>query len=137
MFSATFPAEIQQLARKYLQEYKFLTVGRVGGVASDITQQVIYVRNSDKLKALIKVIESVPEDDLIIVFCQTKRTTQKLCDLLNQVGAPATTMHGDLTQRQRERSLHDFKTKRRSILVATDVSQISIVIILKNNNFQK
>lgn len=122
MFSATFPRQIQKLARRFLREYCFLTVGQVGGVSSDIEQKVIFCEKSEKLKKLVDILQDVPEEDLVIVFCETKRLTDQLSKKLVQLGAPSTCIHGDLSQSQRERALYDFKSGKKGILCATDVS---------------
>mgnify|MGYP000039350639 CR=1 FL=1 len=122
MFSATFPPEIQRLAQSYLRDYKYLTVGRVGGVAEGIMQQIIHLTENDKFNVLLQLIEQIPETELVIIFTQTKAGADRLSSRLTGLGAPATSIHGDLSQKQRETSLANFKSKRNPILVATDVS---------------
>lgn len=121
MFSATFPKEIQRLARDFLKEYVFLTVGRVGGAAADIVQKIEYVDDREKPSMLIDHLNGI-RDGLILVFVETKRAADELEYMLAQDGYPTTSIHGDRTQRDREEALKSFKSGRTPILVATDVA---------------
>jgi len=121
MFSATFPDEIQRLASDFLHDYIFLTVGRVGSASKDVTQTVEYVEQHDKPDYLIRFLNQV-QDGLILVFVETKRGADYLEDLLCHEGFPATSIHGDRSQREREEALHSFKTGRTPVMVATDVA---------------
>ena len=72
MFSATFPKEIQMLARDFLADYLFLAVGRVGASSENITQRVLMVQENEKISALLDILVT-QADGLILVFSQTKR----------------------------------------------------------------
>uniref|UniRef100_G1QMZ4 RNA helicase n=1 Tax=Nomascus leucogenys TaxID=61853 RepID=G1QMZ4_NOMLE len=93
MFSATFPKEIQMLARDFLDEYIFLAVGRVGS-----------------------------KDSLTLVFVETKKGADSLEDFLYHEGYACTSIHGDRSQRDREEALHQFRSGKSPILVATAVA---------------
>ncbi|TMW65124.1 hypothetical protein Poli38472_009291 [Pythium oligandrum] len=121
MFSATFPREIQRLASDFLQDYIFLTVGRVGSASKDVKQQLEYVEQYDKEDFLIRFLNQV-QDGLILIFVETKRGADFLEDLLCREGFPATSIHGDRSQREREAALASFRTGRTPVLVATDVA---------------
>uniref|UniRef100_K3WTV7 RNA helicase n=1 Tax=Globisporangium ultimum (strain ATCC 200006 / CBS 805.95 / DAOM BR144) TaxID=431595 RepID=K3WTV7_GLOUD len=121
MFSATFPREIQRLASDFLQDYIFLTVGRVGSASKDVKQSVEYIEQYDKEDYLIRFLNQV-QDGLILVFVETKRNADFLEDLLCREGFPATSIHGDRTQREREQALASFRSGRTPVLVATDVA---------------
>ncbi len=121
MFSATFPREIQRLASDFLEDYIFLTVGRVGSASKDVKQQVEYVEQYDKEDYVIRFLNQV-QDGLILIFVETKRGADFLEDLLCREGFPATSIHGDRSQREREAALNSFKTGRTPVLVATDVA---------------
>jgi len=121
MFSATFADEIQQLAREFLQEYVFVTVGRVGGANADITQQVFAVSKYEKRDKLVEILNE-SGTDRTLVFCETKRGADFLAAFLSQKEYPATSIHGDRLQREREEALLDFKTGRAPILIATSVA---------------
>ncbi|WVO20328.1 ATP-dependent RNA helicase ded1 [Cryptococcus decagattii] len=122
MFSATFPREIQNLARCFLKEYIFLTVGRVGSTSENITQRVEYVDDQDKRSLLLDLLLAEQSGGLILVFVETKRMADTLCDFLCSRRHNATSIHGDRTQREREAALYAFKSGRAPILVATAVA---------------
>ena len=121
MFSATFPREIQRLAGDFLRDYIFLAVGRVGSASKDVKQIVEFVEERDKTPMLIRHLSDV-KDGLILVFVETKRAADKLEYDLIRESYPATSIHGDRTQREREDALDAFRTGRFPILVATDVA---------------
>ncbi|KAJ1975764.1 ATP-dependent RNA helicase ded1 [Dimargaris verticillata] len=123
MFSATFPREIQMLARDFLKDYVFLTVGRVGSTSENITQKVEYVEEEDKRSVLLDIlIAETREGGLTLIFVETKRMADILCDFLVMENFPATAIHGDRTQRERERALESFRGGRTPIMVATAVA---------------
>ncbi|KCV72610.1 hypothetical protein H696_00194 [Fonticula alba] len=123
MFSATFPPAIQQLAQRILsQDYVFLSVGRVGSMASSIDHVVDYVEESDKHAELVNHLRDLPPNHLVIVFVQTRIQSDSLMNYLLQLGFPTTTLHADMSQYHREYELNEFLTRRKSILVATDVA---------------
>ncbi|XP_041475797.1 probable ATP-dependent RNA helicase DDX4 isoform X10 [Lytechinus variegatus] len=122
MFSATFPPEIQEKAGMYLNDYLFLTVGRVGGAASDIEQRVLSVKQYEKREKLMEILRDQNEDDRTLVFVETKRNADFLATLLSQSDFHATSIHGDRQQQEREEALRDFKIGRAPILVATSVA---------------
>ena len=121
MFSATFPKEIQRLASDFLANYIFLAVGRVGSSTELINQVVVQVRGGEKRSLLMDLLHSV-DGGLTVVFVETKRGADSLEDWLSRSGFPATSIHGDRTQQEREAALRDFKSGRAPILVATDVA---------------
>ncbi|XP_035460317.2 ATP-dependent RNA helicase DDX3X isoform X2 [Scophthalmus maximus] len=139
MFSATFPKEIQILARDFLDDYIFLAVGRVGSTSENITQKVVWVEDTDKRSFLLDLLnatvipsevqESVTEapekpgkESLTLVFVETKKGADALEDFLYREGYACTSIHGDRSQRDREEALHQFRSGRCPILVATAVA---------------
>ena len=122
MFSATFPKEIQMLARSFLKEYIFLSVGRVGSTSENITQRIEYVDDADKKSLLLDLLVAEESGGLVLVFVETKRMADNLCDFLCQQRHRAASIHGDRTQREREAALSDFKSGRAPVLVATAVA---------------
>jgi ATP-dependent RNA helicase DDX3X len=122
MFSATFPRDIQMLAKDFLKDYVFLSVGRVGSTSENITQKVEYVEDHDKRSVLLDILASQPPDGLTLVFVETKRMADMLSDFLMSNRIAATSIHGDRTQREREMALQTFRTGRTPILVATAVA---------------
>nr|AJE59347.1 vasa protein [Ephydatia muelleri] len=121
MFSATFPEEIQRIANEFLHNYLFLTVGRVGGATSDITQRIIEVDEFGKREKLSEIL-SATGVDRTLVFVETKRNADFLATYLSQESFPTTSIHGDRFQREREEALRDFRSGRAPVLVATSVA---------------
>ncbi|OBA20285.1 DEAD-domain-containing protein [Metschnikowia bicuspidata var. bicuspidata NRRL YB-4993] len=121
MFSATFPRNIQMLARDFLKEYIFLSVGRVGSTSANITQKVLLVEGHEKNSVILDLL-SAAETSLTIVFTETKRMADYLADYLYDQGFPATAIHGNRTQYEREKALAAFKSGAAPILVATAVA---------------
>ncbi|KKK19871.1 hypothetical protein P175DRAFT_0528483 [Aspergillus ochraceoroseus IBT 24754] len=122
MFSATFPRDIQMLARDFLKDYVFLSVGRVGSTSENITQKVEYVEDHDKRSVLLDILHTHGTSGLTLIFVETKRMADALSDFLINQRFPATAIHGDRTQRERERALEMFRSARCPILVATAVA---------------
>ncbi|XP_062853696.1 DEAD-box helicase 3 X-linked b isoform X2 [Trichomycterus rosablanca] len=139
MFSATFPKEIQVLARDFLEDYIFLAVGRVGSTSENITQKVVWVEESDKRSFLLDLLnatvipsegqdnagesgEKPGRDSLTLVFVETKKGADALEEFLYHEGYACTSIHGDRSQRDREEALHQFRSGRCPILVATAVA---------------
>jgi len=121
MFSATFPVEIQRLAGDFMKDYIFLAVGRVGAASKDVTQRVEWVEQNDKVDFVVEFLGRVPEG-LVLVFVETKRGADHLEEVLMRHNFPASSIHGDKSQREREDALKWFKSGRTPILVATDVA---------------
>ncbi|KNC53242.1 PL10b protein [Thecamonas trahens ATCC 50062] len=120
LFSATFPAEIQQLAQDFLQQdYVFIRVGEVGASAALVEQRVMRVPQREKHEILLDLLGSVP--GLTLVFVETKRSADSLEQFLYDQGFRATTIHGDRSQDEREEALRTFREGITPILVATDV----------------
>ncbi|KAL8136268.1 DEAD-box ATP-dependent RNA helicase 37-like [Apium graveolens] len=128
LFSATFPKEIQRLASDFLLNYIFLTVGRVGSSTDLIVQRVEFVQETDKRSYLMDLLHAQKDDGthgkqpLTLVFVETKKGADSLEHWLCRNGFPATAIHGDRTQQEREYALRSFKSGNTPILVATDVA---------------
>jgi len=120
MFSATFPKDIRQLAADFLHNYLFLKVGRVGSTTESITQIVKWVDPAEKQNEIMKDLKETTGRTL--VFAETKRDTDALARFLFSHGFPATGIHGDRCQREREAALRAFKNGKIQVLVATDVA---------------
>ncbi|KAH7647571.1 DEAD box polypeptide [Cryptosporidium bovis] len=121
MFSATFPREIQQLAKDFLHNYIFLTVGRVGATSGSIVQRVVYAEEDHKPRLLVKLLMEQGEG-LTVVFVEMKRRADQIEDFLIDQNFPAVSIHGDRSQQEREHALRLFRGGQRPILVATDVA---------------
>jgi len=130
MFSATFPKEIQMLARDFLKDYVFLAVGRVGSTSENITQKVVWVEEADKRSFLLDLMDASGlgakdldgEASRTLVFVETKRGADQLDEFLYREGFPVTSIHGDRTQKEREEALRRFKCGQTPIIVATAVA---------------
>lgn len=121
MFSATFPRDIQILARDFLKDYVFLSVGRVGSTSENITQHIEYVEDHDKRSALLDLL-SAEAGGLTLVFVETKRMADMLSDYLLTNRIHATSIHGDRSQREREMALATFRQGKTPVMVATAVA---------------
>jgi len=121
MFSATFPKPIQILAKEFMNDYVFLTVGRVGSTNEIIKQNIMMVRRSEKIPELIRVV-SEEKKDRILVFVRTKVDTEKIQAVLKDQGFSAISIHGNKSQRMRENALSQFRNGEKNILVATEVA---------------
>ncbi|KAL7753687.1 DEAD-box ATP-dependent RNA helicase [Sorochytrium milnesiophthora] len=124
MFSATFPRDIQVLARDFLADYVFLSVGRVGSASENVTQKLMQVEEREKDDALLDILYSSQssKDNLTLIFVETKRAADLLANFLYDNQFPATAIHGDRTQKEREQALLSFRSARTPILVATAVA---------------
>lgn len=125
MFSATFPKEIQILARDFLSNYIFLAVGRVGSTSENITQKIVWVEEQDKRSYLLDLLQASSFSDpsaLTLVFVETKKGADMLEEYLHNMGYPVTSIHGDRSQREREDALRRFRAGKAPILVATAVA---------------
>jgi superfamily II DNA/RNA helicase len=122
MFSATFPREIQFLAQDFLDDYVFLKVGVVGSTSENITQHVQWVEEHEKRDTLLDYLHAAGDMNLCLVFVETKRAADALEDFLYREKFPASSIHGDKTQGEREFALDCFKKGKTPILVATAVA---------------
>ncbi len=123
LFSATFPGEIQTLAREFLRDYVWIGVGRVGSTVENIRQSVVLssANPNEKIKLLLAAIDQTQGRTL--VFVQKRLTASWLCQCLNNAyGISAEEIHGDRSQMQRENALRQFRDGHIRILVATDVA---------------
>lgn len=122
MFSATFPADIQRLARQILKvDYLFVAVGKVGAACRNVEQRFIEVEESEKSTKLIKILQETG-DQRTIVCVNTKRKAKLIALALRQTKVPSDVIHGDREQREKETALNDFKNGKYAVLVATSVA---------------
>jgi ATP-dependent RNA helicase RhlE len=122
LFSATMPAEVEALARKYLRKPLVVQVGRRSMAASTVTHAVYPVPRDRKSELLIELLRQA-EMDSVLVFTRTKHGADRLVRHLDRGGISATAMHADKTQAQREKALEGFKSGAVRVLVATDIAQ--------------
>ncbi len=125
LWSATWPKEVQQLARDFLQrDYIQVNIGSQELHANKNITQEVYILNSDydKLSETVKVLEKVPRGELVIIFCDTKRSCDTITSELRRRDLNAKAIHGDKTQQERDYVIDQFKDGRCPIMVATDVA---------------
>jgi ATP-dependent RNA helicase DeaD len=128
LFSATIHDSVLEIAKKYMKDYKTILTRNVQ-LTVELTDQIYFeVSNSDKFEALCRIID-MEIDFYGLIFCRTKVAVDELTNRLIDRGYDVESIHGDLSQYQRERTLEKFKKKRTNILVATDVAARGIDII--------
>lgn len=121
LFSATMPNEIVGLTRRYMKDPETIEMAK-RNMAAENVQHIYYVVNArDRYNALKRVADMNP-DIYGIVFCRTRRETQEVADKLIQDGYNADSLHGDLSQAQRDLVMGRFRKKQLQMLVATDVA---------------
>lgn len=121
LFSATMPAGILKIAKRYMKDYEEIVVG-TRNEGSENVRHIYYMVNArDKYLALKRVVDNSP-GIYAIVFCRTRRDTQEIADNLIRDGYNAEALHGDLSQQQRDIVMKKFRDRVVSILVATDVA---------------
>lgn len=126
MFSATMPAPIQKLAKRYMREPEMIRIK--DQLTTGLTEQIYFeVERGDRLEALTRIID-VEEDFYGLIFCRTKVETSDLASRLADRGYSVSALHGDISQFQREKTLLAFRKRRLNILVATDVAARGIDI---------
>jgi len=123
LFSATMPAEVVSLSRRYLRQPTNIRAEAPHEAATvpQTVQHVFRAHALDKLELVTRVLQAEGRG-LTMIFCQTKRTAQQLADDLDERGFAAAAVHGDLGQAAREQALRAFRTGKVDVLVATDVA---------------
>ena len=121
LFSATMPAQIRRIAKKYLTDAAEITVKNKTTTVANLTQRYLQVAHPHKLDALTRILE-VENFDGMIVFVRTKQATEVLAERLRVRGFSAAAINGDIVQVQRERTINQLREAKLDILVATDVA---------------
>ncbi len=121
MFSATMPKEIARIASKYMHDPQEFVIGTRNEGAANVRHIYYMVNARDKYLALKRVVDNSP-NIYAIVFCRTRRDTQEVADNLIRDGYNADSLHGDLSQQQRDIVMKKFRDRVIKILVATDVA---------------
>lgn len=122
LFSATMPIEILRLSREYMKEPEQVRLNEDEISLETIDQSYLIVEEREKFKHLCNFIRNREKGQQTIVFVATKQRTQRIADDLNREGFKVITIHGDLSQRQRDYSMNRFKNGSEDILVATDIA---------------
>lgn len=122
LFSATMPAEIKKLAKRYMKkESQHISIVKNTITGSTVSQFYFEVKNKDRFETLCRVID-VDEPTAAIIFCKTKRGVDELVEAMQSRGYSVEGMHGDMTQNHRMNTLRKFKEGSLEFLIATDVA---------------
>lgn len=121
LFSATMPKEVSTIAKKFMHSPKEITVGAKNSGASTVQHEYYVVSGRDRYPALKRLADANP-GIFSVIFCRTKRDTQRVAEKLIEDGYNAGALHGDLSQNQRDLVMNSFRKKQIQMLVATDVA---------------
>ena len=121
LFSATMSKEIERISKNYLRDAKEIVVGSRNEGAEHVNHIYYMVSARDKYNALKRVADYYPEI-YAIIFCRTRMETQEIADKLIRDGYNAESLHGELSQAQRDLTMQKFRQHRVQLLVATDVA---------------
>ena len=121
MFSATMSREVERVARDYLHDHEEVVVGSRNEGAESVNHIYYMVQAKDKYLALKRIVDYYPKI-FAIIFCRTKLETQEIADKLIRDGYNAESLHGDLSQQQRDLTMQKFRQHLTQLLVATDVA---------------
>ncbi|WP_127020924.1 DEAD/DEAH box helicase [Flagellimonas beolgyonensis] len=121
LFSATMPKEVASIAKKFMHQPVEITVGTKNAGAATVQHEFYMVGGRDRYAALKRLADANP-GIFSVVFCRTKRDTQRVAEKLIEDGYNAGALHGDLSQNQRDLVMNAFRKKQVQMLVATDVA---------------
>ena len=121
LFSATMPKEVSLIAKKFMNKPVEITVGQKNVSTKSVSHSYFVVSARDRYNALKRLVDANP-DVYAVIFCRTKRDTQKVAEMLIDDGYNASALHGDLSQSQRDMVMKSFRNKQIQMLVATDVA---------------
>ncbi|MCI5167512.1 MAG: DEAD/DEAH box helicase, partial [Candidatus Electrothrix sp. GM3_4] len=121
LFSATMSREVANIASRYMTNPVEITMGKKNAGADNVTHEYYLINGRDRYPALKRIVDNNP-DNFSIVFCRTRRDTQEVADKLIQDGYRADSLHGELSQAQRDLVMDKFRKKHLQLLVATDVA---------------
>ena len=121
MFSATMSREVERIAKNYLTDAQEIVVGSRNEGAENVNHIYYMVHAQDKYLALKRIVDYYPKI-FAIIFCRTKLETQEIADKLIKDGYNAESLHGDLSQQQRDLTMQKFRQHLTQLLVATDVA---------------
>ncbi len=121
LFSATMPQEVRSIANRYMHNPFELTIGKKNEGVANIEHFYYVMHERDRYQTLKRILDSIPEV-FGIIFCRTKIDTQKISESLAKDGYNADSLHGDLTQAQRDKVMARYRSHNLDVLVATDVA---------------
>jgi ATP-dependent RNA helicase DeaD len=121
LFSATMPAEIRQVSKRYMDKPFEITIGKTNAGAANIDHQYYATQHHNRYEVLKRIIDFNP-GIYGIVFARTKADTQEIAERLTREGYDIDAIHGDLTQQQRDKVMGLFRDRSIQLLIATDVA---------------
>jgi len=121
LFSATMPNEVRKMANRFMNDPVEITIGKKNVGADNVNHVSYIVHARDRYLALKRIADYYPEI-YGIIFCRTRRETQEVADKLIQDGYNADSLHGELSQPQRDKVMAKFRIGQLKLLVATDVA---------------
>jgi ATP-dependent RNA helicase DeaD len=121
LFSATMPAEIRQVSKRYMDKPFEITIGQVNAGNVNIDHQYYLTQHVNRYETLKRIIDFNP-GIYGIVFTRTKADAQDIAEQLTREGYDIESLHGDLTQQQRDKVMGLFRDKSIQLLIATDVA---------------
>ena len=127
LFSATMPKEVAVIAKKFMSSPIEITIGHKNIGSKNVSHEYYMVGSRDRYPALKRLADANP-NIFAVVFCRTKRETQKVAEKLIEDGYNVGSLHGDLSQNQRDLVMKSFRNKQIQMLVATDVAARGIDI---------
>ncbi|MFI5192713.1 MAG: DEAD/DEAH box helicase [Chitinophagales bacterium] len=128
LFSATMPAEIKRVSRKYMKEPHEITVGKTNTANKMVDHQYFITNAHHRFEALKRLIDFNP-GIYGIIFTRTKADAQNIAEKLTREGYDIDALHGDLTQQQRDKVMGEFRDKTLQLLIATDVAARGIDVV--------
>jgi ATP-dependent RNA helicase DDX23/PRP28 len=145
MYTATMPAAVEKIAKKYLRRPAIVTIGNVGEAVETVEQRVEFVSGEDKRKKrLNEILASGEFQPPIIVFVNIKRNCDAVARDIKHMGFSSVTLHGSKTQEQREAALASVRSGATNVLVATDLAGrgigklllCQVIVTLANRNIR-
>ena len=121
LFSATMPKEVAEIAKRFMKKPVEITIGHKNTGSKNVSHEYYVINHRDRYPALKRLADANP-DIFSVIFCRTKRDTQKVAENLIGDGYNAAALHGDLSQNQRDLVMKSFRNKQIQMLVATDVA---------------
>ena len=128
LFSATMPPEIRKIIKKYMDAPMEVAINTQEKINRDISHKYVITKTANKIPALRRFLDLQP-DMRGILFCRTRRETQRISDDLGNMGYAVEALHGDLSQAQRDAVMGRFKKRSMQLLIATDVAARGIDVI--------
>lgn len=136
MWSATWPKEVEALARDFLKDFVQIVIGTMGLTANHRILQIVDVcDDSEKDRKLTKLLEEImgEKENKTLIFTETKRRADELTRRMRREGWPAMCIHGDKSQPERDWVLNEFRMGKAQILVATDVASRGLGMVIAKN----